>query len=75
MHPSQFLVYEDLAELHLKKAAIEKSNGRHEESEVLKKRAIQELTQASEITQALFSRNSAHTKRIHARMKLESLSN
>jgi len=73
-HPIQFLVYESLAELHLQKAQIEKNKGRAIEAKIFKKQAINELTQALTITQALFPENSAHTKRIRTTLNV-SISN
>lgn len=65
-HPNQFLLYETLAELHFQKAKIEKNKGRTIESEIFKAHAINEIKQALAISEALFSENSAHTKRIRA---------
>ncbi|MCI5057761.1 MAG: tetratricopeptide repeat protein [Flavobacteriales bacterium] len=63
-HPNLYMVFEDLAKLHLKKAEIETNKGYLQQSEIYGKKAIYYMSQALEIVKAHFPENSPHIDRI-----------
>lgn len=68
-HPSQLLLYETLAEIHLQRAANEENEGKTTEAKLFKSQAIKELEQALSIIQPLFPEDSAHVTRIRGRLQ------
>lgn len=68
-HPSRFLSYEILSEIHLQKAQVEENKGRIEEAVALRSQAIKELEQALTLIQPLFPMDSAHVIRIYERLR------
>ena len=68
-HPSQFLLYETLAKIHLQKATAEENEGRITEAKTFKIQAIKELEQALAIIRPLFPEDSAYVIRIQGKLK------
>ncbi|OJW49652.1 MAG: hypothetical protein BGO67_03865 [Alphaproteobacteria bacterium 41-28] len=68
-HPSQFLLYETLAEIHLQRAIVEENKGRTMEAKTFKMQVVKELEQALAIIRPLFPKDSAHVIRIQGKLK------
>lgn len=68
-HPSQFLLYETLAAIHLQRAANEENEGKTTEAKLFKAQAVKELEQALSIIEPLFPEDSAYVIRIQGRLQ------
>lgn len=75
-HPESYATLEILADIYLRKFTDAIHSGNRQESENLKKQALDYLNQAQQIAETYFPMNSPHVVRIHSKLKeLEKLVN